>query len=533
MIVALAALLASQEQSVTMPAGASQPLLELAAKVGKALEAGDLEAARRLASRLPALQFTIVWDDSAVEARRRPVFRQALDQAVAAWREAVPELSVSVGPSGPLSVSFQDRLPPAADGYLPAGSVLFTSDDPSEPAVEAVLALNREEPPQPAERNDVRNDMVRAIGAYLGLAEGQRLLSPMRRLDSLTTVPTRVGPAERRAVMEIQAACATLRKAAENGDRFVLAQPAVAVRTLEFAAPPVLQGGVLSWDVEVANTGNAPLRIEAQPDCGCFALQYSQELAPGQASLLRAFVNTFDVPGPFDKRVYLRTNDPERPLVELKFATTVRPVYRALRAEGPGPVLLQGGSGTATVYVLHQPDRKFRILSQALTGAKGTVEVEPWAGDLADPDYGEPATPRVGYRARLSFEGVRPGGRTVTTLQLRTDDPDFPNIFVNVPVQSGIAAVPERLYLGDVSRTSRRGAFLVSRPGTPFRVTGVKPGSKHLLAEAFPYRDGGDYRVVVELLDTAPAGNFEADVVVATDDPAQPEIRVQVTALVP
>lgn len=531
MIAALLAL-AAQDAAPTMPAGTSPEVLGTAMRVQRALEAGEFETAARLAARLPRREIAVVWDDSAVPEDRRAAFRAAFDAAVEEWASAVPEVKVVRAAKGAAKVSFVPRLPPPPDGFRPAGSVHFYSEDPGEPVVEAVLALQREEPPQPAERTDVRNDVCRMIGACLGLAESPRAFAVMGRLDTLTTVPTRVGPAERQAVLAILEASDALRKAAGSRTRMLASLPEASVRQADFEAPPVLQGVRLSFEVEVTNTGTAPLRIEGVPDCGCFTLRYQPELAPGQSSLVQVFVDTSEVPGAFDKRVLLRTNDPERPEIACRFRSHVRPVYRVLRREGSRPVYLDGGRGEAEVFLLHQPDRPFRVLGATVTGVKGTVEASPWTGTLADPAYGEPESPRVGYRLRITLEGS-PAGRVQASLQVKTDDPDYPVVLANVPVQSGIAAVPASLYLGNLARTPRRAAFLVSRPGQAFRVTGVKPSSPHLRAEALPYRDAGDFRVVVEVLPSAPSGNFEAEVVVSTDDPAQPTIRVPVTALVP
>jgi hypothetical protein len=531
MIAALLAL-AVPDLGPVLPAGASGDVLGTAVRVQRALEAGEFELARRLVDRLPKRQAAIVWDDTAVPAERRAAFRQALDAAVAEWAGALPEFSLRVAARGEVKATFTRSLPPPPDGYRPAGAVHFYSEDPREPVLEAVIALEREDPPQPSEQTDVRNDVCRLVGAYLGLAESPRALSVMSRADFLTSVPTRVGQRERALALGVLEAADALRKAVAERVRLVPAVPAIAVRQTEFEAPPTLQGGKLEFEVEVSNTGTAPLSIVPVPDCGCFTVRNNPVLEPGQSSLVKVYVDTFDVPGEFDKKVHLRTNDPERPDVVCRFRSRVRPVYRVVRREGTQPVYAEGGSAEAEVFVLHQPERPFRILSAALTGVKGSVETQPWSGRLADPAYNEPEAERCGHLLRLRFRDV-PAGRTQASLQLKTDDPDHPNIFANVAVQSGIAAVPARLHMGNVLRSGRRASVLVSRPGRKFRVTGVRSSSPHMSAEARPYRDQGDFRVVVELLPTAPAGNFEAEVAVATDDPAQPTVRVPVSATVP
>lgn len=531
MIVALLLALA-QDQAPVVPAMTSRQFLERATAVQRALESGEFEEARSLASRLPKRDIVITYDDSAVPAARRKVFRAAFDAAVAEWAEGLPEVKVQVGSAKDLLISFAQTLPPQPDGFLPAGAASLFSDDPHEPNVEVVIALTREDPPQPVEANDVRNEVAYAIGTFLGLAESPKGMSVMRRVDSLTSVPTKVTANERSVALSTLSVSDALRKAAADKTRLVASFPKAVVRQPGFESGTVIQGAILEWQVEVSNQGNAPLRIAALPDCGCFTVQYQTELMPGQSSLVKVYANTFDVPGPFDKRVVLQTNDPDRPEIVCRFVSKVKPIYRLLRAEGPGPVYVGREGGEAELFLVYQPERKFRLLAEGLAGVKGELTVSPWEGELADPAFGEPKSVRFGYKVKIRFDPGTVQGRKTATLTFKTDDPDYPTIFSNFTYQSGIAAVPESVYFGDLSRASRRAAFLVSRPGKPFKVTSVSSPSRYVVATALPYRDAGDYRVVVEILPDAPAGQFESEVVVKTDDPAQPEVRVPLTALV-
>lgn len=529
----LALLLAvAQDPGPVVPAMASRQFLERATEVQRLLEAGDFDAARAKASRLPTRDIVVTYDDSLVPERHQKVWRAAVEAAIAEWAEGLPEVKVKLGNGKDIFVTFVETLPPPPDGFRPAGAVSVLSDDPAEPSVEAVLALNREDPPQPIEANDVRNEVAYAIGTYLGLAESPKGMSVMRRVDTLTSIPTRVTALERAIALDVLAVSDTLRKAAAESKKLVPALPKAVVRQSGFEAGAVIQGAVLEWEVEVSNQGNAPLRIAALPDCGCFAVQYQSELAPGQVSLIRVYANTFDVPGPFDKKVVLQTNDPDRPEIVCRFVSKVRPIYRLLRAEGAGPIFVGPEGGEAVLYLVYQPERKFRLLGEGLAGASGELTVSPWEGELADEAYGEAKLPRFGYKVKINFAPGAIAGRKSATLTFKTDDPDYPTIFANFTYQAGIAAVPTSVYFGDLSRSPRRAAFLVSRPGKPFKVTAVKTLSSYVEAKALPYRDAGDYRVVVEILPGAPAGQFSSEVVVVTDDPAQPEIRVPLTALV-
>lgn len=80
--------------------------------------------------------------------------------------------------------------------------------------------------------------------------------------------------------------------------------------------------------VQVRNVGRVPLVITAiSSSCGCTTARIEkQELAPGKGAVLTI---TFDVEahgpqtGPAQHAVYLRTNDPDRPEVEIEVRAVV------------------------------------------------------------------------------------------------------------------------------------------------------------------------------------------------------------------
>lgn len=111
------------------------------------------------------------------------------------------------------------------------------------------------------------------------------------------------------------------------------ARPAVALDTTELDFGSLSAPMVKTRTVEVRNTGRAPLRIEAiSSSCACTTGKMDASvIPPGDAASMRV---TFDTvahgpqTGPARHAVFLRTNDPRNPEVEI-----------AVRA-----VVLKGGS---------------------------------------------------------------------------------------------------------------------------------------------------------------------------------------------
>ncbi len=104
------------------------------------------------------------------------------------------------------------------------------------------------------------------------------------------------------------------------------APPRIAVSSASVEFGPI--GSRAERTVQVRNLGRAPLVITAiSSSCGCTTARIGkQELAPGEGADLTI---TFDVKahgpqtGPAEHAVYLRTNDPKRPEVEIEVRAVV------------------------------------------------------------------------------------------------------------------------------------------------------------------------------------------------------------------
>jgi hypothetical protein len=68
--------------------------------------------------------------------------------------------------------------------------------------------------------------------------------------------------------------------------------------------------GPVSADFTILNNGNEPLVLtEVKPSCGCTQPEWTQDsIMPGDTGFVRATFNPANLPGPFEKVVYVRTN---------------------------------------------------------------------------------------------------------------------------------------------------------------------------------------------------------------------------------
>jgi len=104
------------------------------------------------------------------------------------------------------------------------------------------------------------------------------------------------------------------------------AAPVVRVDQPEHDFGTILQGENVRHVFTFANQGNAPLAVEkVTSSCGCTAaLASAKLLAPGESGEIQASFDSARFRGPVKKTVYLYTNDPVQPMVQLQIKATVK-----------------------------------------------------------------------------------------------------------------------------------------------------------------------------------------------------------------
>lgn len=107
--------------------------------------------------------------------------------------------------------------------------------------------------------------------------------------------------------------------------------PRVAVEPSRFDFGRLLAGRTVSKELVVRNHGGRTLEIRSvSTDCGCTVVgAFRKALAPGGRSAVRVSFTAPDAPGRTEKRVVVKTNDPDRPAVEVTLAAEVVPPRRA------------------------------------------------------------------------------------------------------------------------------------------------------------------------------------------------------------
>jgi len=106
-------------------------------------------------------------------------------------------------------------------------------------------------------------------------------------------------------------------------------QPDIAVATDHYDFGTIQQGDVVTTEIPVRNTGQADLEIEAvSTSCGCTTARVEPTTIPpgGEGRLIIQYDSgVHPDSGPMLRYVYIASNDPDEPEVEIRVTVQVQP----------------------------------------------------------------------------------------------------------------------------------------------------------------------------------------------------------------
>jgi hypothetical protein len=523
MIAAL--LFMAQVAAPQLPPGVSPDFSAQVYAIEKLLEAGEFAQATTALDAMPTAQVKVGWDDSALPAELKPQFEKARDLAFATWKSFAPPLSLSLATDAPLMVKFVPSLEAKNEEGLFKGMVIRRDG----PKTEALIGIQRSNPLSPSTDMNIHNDVVRAIGTYLGVADSLVQNTGMAPQDFPTRQKFFIMRQDSNAALANLAALSALRAAATASQKVVAIQPKLAMGPVSTTLGGMLKGEKRTFNIELANEGTAPIQMWVKPDCGCTTVEAPSSLAPGEKRTLSGTFDSSEFDGPISKRVVIVTNDPAQPARTYTITGDVKPMFRFLTPDGPVAILDENG-GKAVVYLTFTDVAPFVVQRVDLLGLQGQVEYDRWKGELPDPERGEASRARSGYKFTISFPAKMPPGRAPAAISIQTDSKIHPRIQFMVQAQKGIVALPDEMYMGEATE-AKAGKFIVSRPGKPFKIVGIDSESPNIRASV-KAGTKDEYTVEVEYDGKAAKGELVSALIVKTDDAKQPTIRVPVVVQV-
>lgn len=516
----------------TLPIGASAEIGQTFAAIEEPLSQGQFDAAAAKLRLLPSLTVSYAWDDSKIPAGQRTQLAEARDAALKMWAANVPGLSFKKGDKPQIKFSFEPVLSQSEESGMPRGIALFYSDELAKPRLEAVIGLKRGNPLELTNDVSMHNEVVFAVGSYLGVTQTPFGGAGMGRVDFQSPSRSSLTAFELGIVSHIQEAAKELTLAVKKKRKLFPTRPRADVEPKVMERGPVVQGTPIEFSIQLYNSGQGPLVYQVVPDCGCISVSPGGTLTSNSAGKVSVWVNTAEIAGEFSKHLLVITNDVENPIQKVLVKVKTIPRYRFLSDVGPVAIVSEDSGLDMNLYLVTPTGNPLKIESLKTTGNPATATFEPWKGDLADPDLNETSKPREGYRIKIHVGQPEVSGRSALGIIVKTSDPVYSELRYTVFVQKGIAVLPGSLYFGEIGKEERRGTIVLTRPGKPFKVTNVEVDSANVTAKATMTRGDWEYRIAVTYNGKSEPGDLRATITVTTDDPKQGKIRIPVTAIV-
>jgi len=522
----------------TLPAGCNEAFLQLSLNVQEKIAAGDFAKAKALHKMLPKNSITLAWDEASIPAPLRAAYAAARDRLVDTWQRSFNGSKIEVvpykkgmSPAPQIAITFVDSIPIRSGDAFPPGGVPFFSESPDEPRLEYVISRTRGNPAVPSDFADVHNEIAYALCQYYGLERTPLNSSFSSRIEVPTARLNTPSNHDRLLVQAVLDSNALLAKYLMKEQRIVVARPKIHFDPPAFELGTAMQGQIVPFKIQITNLGNAPLTVRAIPDCSCVSAERTAPIEPGESRLVKGQVDLREATGLIDKNLILFSNDPEKTSTFLPVRIQSVPLYRFITENG-GNVLMNPGGAKTRVYLIFTEGSKMTASAVRFEGIEATAVMKPWEGLLADPEGNEGEKPRKGFAIDLNISDQLAPGRSTGTLWVQTDNPQYREIYTNLFVQKGIIALPDEIRLGQIPASPRRAAFLVSRPGKPYRITKVEADVPFLQVTAQAVRGEWEYRVTVQFDGKAAPGFLNATISVHTDDPGQPVLKVPFNAII-
>jgi hypothetical protein len=289
----------------------------------------------------------------------------------------------------------------------------------------------------------------------------------------------------------------------------------------------VRQEQELETEFALKNAGDAPLRLlDVRADCGCaIPAVDAREVAPGASVAMRVLFRTLTFAGPLTKRVRIRSDDPERPLTEVRLVMDV----------SAGVVL--SPARLAFGDVLHGTLPKATLTARWKEGVGTPFRVKSVESrlDLAFETTPYDAPPWKGTRITATFRTPPPIGTVSGVAHVTTDSPEAPRLAVPVTAfVSGKVWTSLRMVRLGIVAQGRDRAVPVSVRGFSAEVDlgEVKATTRHGRVEAQAVRTAGrprEWTVFVRVPADAKPGTLDDLLEIRTSVPDEPVTEIPVT----
>lgn len=294
-------------------------------------------------------------------------------------------------------------------------------------------------------------------------------------------------------------------------------------------AGAVVRGETVRVSWALRNDGTAPLHVsDVRPSCGCAIASFDRVVPAGGTGSLVLTIDTRLLSGSVGKSAVLLTDDPASPEATVRVTATVSSPVEILPAGTVRAELFAGRGGTAS-QTLVSGDAAFRPTG-AETGASWLkAAIEPVAESGRIPGKGG-----AQYRLTVTVGPDAPEGLLGGTVKVRTGLARLPVVEVPLSgfVRPSVSLSSSRLDFRNFVpgwQPVRRFLVLTSNDPSapPLAVVSATSTLKGFTATS-ETKDARHVEVTLTAEPTVAIGPFEGELVLRTNDPLRPSIRVPV-----
>jgi hypothetical protein len=159
------------------------------------------------------------------------------------------------------------------------------------------------------------------------------------------------------------------------------AQPKIVVSSEKIDLGTIYNGIAKQAEIKLTNAGKDTLKITAvQSSCGCTTVkQPKSELAPGESDMVKVEFNSTGFRGPATKHVYISSNDPGKPMVNVVLNAEIK---EELEPSTKSNVLWlgtvqMGKSVTETISFTNVSGRQIKVKGVSAKNPGISVKFEP------------------------------------------------------------------------------------------------------------------------------------------------------------
>lgn len=289
---------------------------------------------------------------------------------------------------------------------------------------------------------------------------------------------------------------------------------------------PVEEGEKLQHTFACRNAGSEELIIsKIDSTCGCTAAVATEERIPpgGKGEITVAF-DSAGRTGSQRQTVYIHSNDPITPVVQLQVTGVVRPARLLFSPDcvSFGEVR-RGEAARREIFVPKSDVREVEIQKVSSHSPYFRTAV------AQKPD-------KSGQVVTISLASNAPVGEIKSEIAILTNHPKDPKVEVPVTasVKGDVDVFPDTLFFGLLKQGAgtQKKLTITNSGDKPLVITDIENPLPNALVRAIPKVEGKEYTLVGTLLTNTPPGYIKGEIAVHTNNADQPVLKVPVYALV-